>query len=86
MATIQQVRDAMHRMPFTPFTVRRVDGRSFVVDHPDFIAVSPDPRGKGVTIHQPGRVHQVDVLLVQSLDYPDPSSAEASPEENGAAS
>ena len=36
MATIEQVRNAMHAVPFQPFTVHLVDGRSYLVRHPDF--------------------------------------------------
>jgi hypothetical protein len=83
--TIQQVRDAMHRMPFTPFTVHLIDGRSFIVNHPDFIAVSPEPRDRGVTIYEGRRVHYLDVLLIQSLDHADLSAdVGTSPEGNGA--
>jgi hypothetical protein len=84
MATIEQISDAMHRVPFTPFTVRLVDGRAFTVNHPDFVAVSPEPRGRGVTIYEGKRVHDVDILLNQSVDRADRTKdVEASPEGNG---
>lgn len=77
MATIEQIRDAMHRAPFSPLTVRLIDGRSFVVRHPDFIAVSPEPRGRGVLIFDDARVNTIDALMVVSVEYPDPAAMSA---------
>jgi hypothetical protein len=85
MATIEQLRDAMRRAPFTPFTVRLVDGRAFTIDHPDFIAVSRLPGGRGVTIYDADRVNQIDVLLITSLDYADQTDAESPKSSNGPA-
>jgi cysteine desulfurase len=33
------VREMLHAQPFSPFTIRLVDGRGFAVPHPDFVAV-----------------------------------------------
>jgi hypothetical protein len=66
VATIEQVRNAMRH---APFTVRLVDGRSFTVEHRDFISVPTLPRGRNITIHEGKHVHEVDILLVQSLEY-----------------
>jgi len=71
MATIEQVRDAMQH---APFTVKLLDGRSFRINHRDFISVSPDRHGRGVAIHEGGHLIQVDVLLIQSLEYADPAA------------
>jgi hypothetical protein len=80
VATIEQVRDAMRH---APFTLRLVDGRSFTIKHRDFISVPPFPQGRAITIHgEDKHVHQIDVLLVQSVDYPDPDAAPP-PESNG---
>jgi hypothetical protein len=46
VATTEQIRRAMHRQPFVPFTLRLFDGTSFVIKHPDFIAIPPTPRGR----------------------------------------
>jgi hypothetical protein len=35
------VRELLPAQPFSPFTIRLVDGRGLVVPHPDFVAVSP---------------------------------------------
>ena len=41
-----QVRDALHRQPFRPFALQMADGRSYIIKHPDFIAVPQTPRGR----------------------------------------
>jgi hypothetical protein len=70
MATIEQVRNAMHRQPFRGFTVRLVDGRSYHVKHRDFISVPETPRGRDLVIHDKG-THHVDILLVVEIDEPE---------------
>ena len=72
MATIQQVRDAMHRAPFRGFTVRLSDGRHFVISHPDFISVSPIPQGRDLVIHDDVGTHRIDLLHVVEVSEPDP--------------
>jgi hypothetical protein len=75
MATIEQVRSRMHAQPFQPFRVHLVDGRSDLVKHPDFIAVSTHPRGRDVTIHDYAGPHYFDLGLVVEIH---PQSAPAS--------
>ena len=70
MATIEGVRNAMHRQPFRGFTVRLVDGRSYHVKHRDFISVPEAPRGRDLVIHDKGTRH-VDSLLVVETDEPE---------------
>lgn len=76
MATIEQVRNAMHRQPFRGFTVRLVDGRSFHVKHPDFISVPDTPRGRDLVIHDKG-THHVDIFLVVEVDEPETAETES---------
>jgi hypothetical protein len=70
MATIQQIRDAMHRQPFLGFTLHLTDGKSFRVKHPDFISVSDENRGRGVVIHEQGSAHLIDILHVVRVKQP----------------
>jgi hypothetical protein len=71
MGTREQVREAMHRQPFLGFTVRLVDGRSFQVKHPDFIAVPETVRGRNLVIHDKG-THLIDILHVVEIEEPEP--------------
>ena len=70
MATIEQVREAMHRQPFLGFTVRLTDGRSYHVKHPDCISVPENPRGRDLMIHDRG-THRVDILHVVEIEEPE---------------
>jgi hypothetical protein len=70
MATIQQVREAMHTQPFRAFTVKLVDGQSYVVKHPDFIAVPTLPRGRDVVIHDEKGMHLIDLNLIVEVQIP----------------
>lgn len=72
MATIEQIRDAMHKQPFRGFTVRLVDGRACQVKHPDFISVPVGPRGRDLVIHDQVGTHHVDILHVVEVEEPDP--------------
>jgi hypothetical protein len=72
MATIDQIRTAMHSVPFEPFRLRLVDGRSFLIRHPDFIAVAANPRRRDFTIHDADGPHYLDLTLVVEI-HPEPS-------------
>jgi len=86
MATIEQVRRAMHRQPFVPFTLRLVDGTSYVVKHPDFIAIPPTPRGREATFYAEANgsggeeytTHLIDLGLVQQVIVPSPPAGSSS--------
>jgi hypothetical protein len=77
MATIEQMRGVMHAVPFQPFRVRLVDGRSFAVRHPDFIAISPG-RGRECTIHDDDGPHFLDLGLVVEI-HPETAPAAIPP-------
>jgi hypothetical protein len=75
MATVDQVRDAMHRQPFRAFTVYLADGRSYLVKHPDFIAIPATPRGRDLTIHDDEGSHLIDMGLIVEVHVPNPQPA-----------
>ena len=57
--------ELVHAQPFAPFEVHLVDGRSFVIEHPDFIMRTRD----NLTLHisADDRTHRVDTKLVLSV-------------------
>ena len=75
MATREQVRDAMHRQPFLGFTVRLVDGRSFLIKHPDFVSIPMTERGRDLVIHDQAGTHRIDLLHVIEVEEPDPGES-----------
>jgi hypothetical protein len=62
----EQFTATMRLQPFRPFTIRMADGRTFPVDHPDFIALSPS--GRTVIIFQRDDSYGIlDLLLMSEL-------------------
>ena len=59
--------DMLQTQPFAPFKMHLTDGRSFLVDHPDFIARSRS--GRTVVLYGKGEHFEVlDLMLVTSLE------------------
>jgi hypothetical protein len=67
MAEFESVRDALHQEPFRPFELRLVDGRSFVVRHPDFVALPPSPRKRDVVFYDEAGLHILDLGLILEI-------------------
>jgi len=63
---LQGIREALHRQPFAPFTIRLVDGRKLPVSHPDFVAVGPR---RAIVIGPDNSWMVLEPLLIVSLDY-----------------
>jgi hypothetical protein len=72
----KSIRDAVLRQPFRPFTLRLNDGRTFLVPHPEFVAVSRrlvmliDPDTEAGIFLEP--------ILIASMKY-EPAQPEAGP-------
>jgi hypothetical protein len=63
---LQGIREALHRQPFEPFTIRLADGRKLPVRHPDFVAVG---NRRAIVIGPDNSWSAVEPLLIVSLDY-----------------
>jgi hypothetical protein len=56
---VNTLRATLRKQPFQAFTIRLVDGREYLVKHPDFVAVSPrtvvviDSETEAVTVLEP---------------------------------
>ena len=68
VATMNQVQAAMHSQPFRAFTVHLNDGRSYLINHPDFISYSPNNRE--MTVHDEQGVHYIDMRNVSEVHVP----------------
>jgi hypothetical protein len=65
--TIEQLRNTLHAQPFRPFRVHLADGRSFDVEHPEFLASTRG--GRTIIIFTGGEGFEIiDLLLVTSLE------------------
>ena len=68
------IREALHKQPFEPFTVRLADGRGLPVRHPDFVAIGPR---RVVIVAEDNSWTVVEPIMVVSLDYAGPEPLEA---------
>jgi hypothetical protein len=65
--TIEKLKEFHERRPFEPFDIFLADGRSFHVDHPEFLMQSR--AGRTLTITLPDdRAVAIDLLLVTTLE------------------
>ena len=62
---IQGIREALHREPFEPFSIRLADGRSLPVSHPDFVALGPR---RIFVVAEDDSWSVIEPLLIVSLD------------------
>ena len=64
--TSDQLRSTRDATPFRPFTLRVADGRSFRVQHRDYLLMSPG--GRTVIVYQSDEAFSIlDLLLVTEL-------------------
>ena len=75
MNNIEPIRRAMHAQPFRAFTLRMVDGTSYVVQHPDFIAFPPIRRPREIWFFTSAdgeeyETHAIDIGLIQVVVTP----------------
>lgn len=66
---LQGIREALNRVPFTPFAIRLADGRSLGVEHPEFVAVG---KRRAIVIAADDSWSVIEPLLIVSLDYDAP--------------
>jgi hypothetical protein len=65
--TLDAIRRSRDTRPFEPFEIVLVDGRSFTVDHPEFILVPPG-RGTWVYVAEPsGKVEHINTVIISSI-------------------
>jgi len=63
---LQGIREALHKQPFEPFSIRLADGRSLAVPHPEMVAVGK----RRVIVVEPDDAWMViEPSLFVSLDY-----------------
>jgi hypothetical protein len=70
--TLEQLKLVHGARPFQPFSLHMGDGRTFRVDHPDFLSRSPS--GRTIIVHQPDDGFSIlDMLLVTELEVHPPT-------------
>jgi hypothetical protein len=63
---IDDLRGAVRRQPFKPFTIRLADGRAVPVRHPEFLAIG---NNVAILVTENDSWLEIDPFLVVSLDY-----------------
>jgi hypothetical protein len=57
----------IHTTPFQPFAIHMADGKTYTVDHPDFVLSAPGT--PNIIIEEPdGSIHTLSALLVTSVE------------------
>jgi hypothetical protein len=71
---VEQLKNVHGARPFRAFTIHMGDGRSFRVDHPEFLSRSPS--GRTIVVHQPDDSFSVlDMLVVTELEVHPPGAS-----------
>jgi hypothetical protein len=75
----EDLQEVIRAAPFRPFAIVFADGKQIVVPHPEFI-LHPSGARTAVVMEPDGRLHIIDVMLVQrlELDPPVPAGSVAS--------
>jgi hypothetical protein len=63
------IREALHKQPFEPFTLRLADGRTLSVRHRDFVALHPR---RIIVVDDDASWSVVEPLLIVSIDFDAP--------------
>ena len=69
MATIEQLNLVQKAVPFRAYEIRLADGRTYLVPHPEHLAVDPRPRARSAIFFAPkGRdMHLIDLGLISEI-------------------
>lgn len=81
---IEEIREALHKQPFEPFSFLLADGSERYVPHPDFVALAR--RRLAVFDDQSDALSILDPMLILSIEYSGetrPPRARKKPEEGG---
>jgi hypothetical protein len=75
--TADQVKTLLHAAPFEPFSVHLADGKSYLIDHPDFAMLTRGGRIMVVAIADDAAAH-VDLMLATRVETHPRSGARGS--------
>jgi hypothetical protein len=81
MATTEQVQRAIRRTPFTPFTIHIADGRSYLVKHPEQVAVAGGR--ELVFIGDDEGIHEIEMINITEIHTPTAAAKQPGPQKNG---
>jgi hypothetical protein len=70
--TTDEVRTAIKAQPFREFVLRTTSGQEFLVEHPEFVALSKGGRAIAVFSTTENAFEIVDLLLLESIRFGEP--------------
>ena len=80
---LDRVREALHQRPFRPFLLKMVDGTSYTIRHPDFVALPPPSKKREIVFFGDAGVHLIDLGLIQELVLAEELQATPAPTAEG---
>jgi len=76
---VEKMRELYRAQPFRPFGIRLPGERMIAVQHPEYLAISPN--GRTAVAYQPdGSLNIVDVMLVTDLEVKPGAATQANDE------
>jgi hypothetical protein len=64
---IDRIRDAIRQQPFRAFRIMMANGSSYLIKHPEFVAMPPPPKKRDMVFYGEDGVHIIDLALIQEL-------------------
>ena len=64
---VDRIQEIIRSQPFRPFTLRMVNGSSYLIKHPEFVALPQTLRQRNIVFFGEDGVHIIDLALIQEL-------------------
>jgi hypothetical protein len=68
MMTLDRLREHMETVPFKPFGVRMVSGKTLLVEHPEYLWIPPKSTGDFLLVEMTGKKHHLDIECVEAFE------------------
>ena len=66
----ERIRELLHAIPFRPFVIYMADGRTFRINHPDFVFAPPTSQSYIIVAEEnEDRLHHLTALLMTGVEY-----------------
>ncbi len=66
----ERIRELLRTVPFQPFVIYMAEGRTFRVNHPDFVLAPPTNQSWVIVAEENSdRLHQLSALLMTGVEY-----------------
>jgi hypothetical protein len=76
---LERIRDVIRQQPFRAFRIAMANASSYLVKHPEFIAMPQTERKRSIVFYGEDGVHIIDLALIQELIVAEEPAASAAP-------